>query len=256
MVEDAAQAHGAEYQGHRAGSLGAAGCFSFYPGKNLGAFGEAGAVVTRNAKLAERIRVLRDHGQVRKYQHAVLGWNCRMDGIQAAVLQVKLRDLERNNERRREHAAHYARGLAGIPHLVLPFAGPRRSHVHHIYAVRVPDRKPFMHHLESRGIGCGIHYPVPVHLQKAYAGLGLARGSFPVAERCARGIRFAADVSGTDLGQIDTVVKAVAEAMDAGMTASDGGPGCCLTNKPAPFPIPRDGCQSPRPSCRRPVQTR
>lgn len=215
LVEDAAQAHGAEDQGHRAGSLGAAGCFSFYPGKNLGAFGEAGAVVTRNAKLAGRIRVLRDHGQVRKYQHAGLGWNCRMDGIQAAVLQVKLRDLERNNERRREHAAHYARGLAGIPHLVLPFAGPRRSHVYHIYAVRVPDRKPFMHHLESRGIGCGIHYPVPVHLQKAYAGLGLGRGSFPVAERCAREFVSLPMYPELTMAQIDTVVKAVAEAMDA-----------------------------------------
>jgi dTDP-4-amino-4,6-dideoxygalactose transaminase len=184
VIEDAAQAHGARYHEHRAGSLGMAGCFSFYPGKNLGAFGEAGAVTTRDAALAERIRVLRDHGQTRKYQHSELGWNCRMDGIQAAVLQVKLRHLERCNARRREHAACYARALAGIPNFVLPVCGQHQTHVHHIYAIRTSKRESLMAHLESQGIGCGIHYPVPVHLQEAYADLGHRRGSFPVSERC------------------------------------------------------------------------
>jgi dTDP-4-amino-4,6-dideoxygalactose transaminase len=185
VLEDAAQAHGARYGGHRAGSLGTAGCFSFYPGKNLGAFGEAGAVATWDEGLADRLRVLRDHGQTRKYQHAALGWNCRMDGIQAAVLQVKLRHLEHHNERRQRNAAHYSRALAGIPHLVLPVCGPQRTHVHHVYAIRTPERNGFIRQLESRGIGWGIHYPIPVHLQPAYAGLGHRPGDFPVAERCA-----------------------------------------------------------------------
>jgi dTDP-4-amino-4,6-dideoxygalactose transaminase len=213
VIEDAAQAHGARYDGHPAGSLGNAGCFSFYPGKNLGAFGEAGAVVTRDAALADRIRVLLDHGQRRKYHHAALGWNCRMDGIQAAVLQVKLRHLEQNNERRRQHAEHYARVLAGVPRGVLPACGPGRTHVHHIFAIRVPDRIAFMRHLESRGIGCGIHYPVPVHLQEAYASLGHRRGSFPVAERCAAQFVSLPMYPELTADQIDAVAQAAAEAL-------------------------------------------
>ena len=213
VIEDAAQAHGARYAGHRAGSLGTAGCFSFYPGKNLGAFGEAGAVVTQDARLADRIRALRDHGQIRKYQHAEIGWNCRMDGIQAAVLQVKLPYLEKRNERRRRHAAHYARALKGIPGLVLPICEPSRTHVSHIYAVRVTDRKSFMHHLEARGIGCGIHYPVPVHLLQAYASLGHRLGAFPIAERCA--VEFVSLPMYPELtsDHIEAVVEAVAEAL-------------------------------------------
>ena len=209
VIEDAAQAHGARYDGYRAGSLGTAGCFSFYPGKNLGAFGEAGAVVTRDAAFADRIRVLRDHGQIRKYHHASLGWNCRMDGIQAAVLQVKLRRLERDNERRRKHAAYYARALAGIPHLVLPACSPGRTHVHHVYAIRVPERDAFMRHLEAKGIGCGIHYPVPVHLQEAYAGMAHRRGSFPIAERCAAEFVSLPMYPELTTEQIDAVVQAV-----------------------------------------------
>ena len=219
VVEDAAQAHGARYHGQPAGSLGTAGCFSFYPGKNLGAFGEAGAVVTGDAELAERVRVLRDHGQERKYDHAVLGWNCRMDGVQAAVLSVKLRQLEQHNERRRKHAAHYARALAGIPDLVLPFSDPSRTHVHHIYAIRVANRDAFMRHLESRGIGCGIHYPTPVHHQKAYADLGHRRGEFPVAERCAAEFVSLPMYPELTSGQIDLVVQAVEEALGAGVVA-------------------------------------
>ena len=217
VIEDAAQAHGARYEGYRAGSLGTAGCFSFYPGKNLGAFGEAGAVVTQDARLAERIRVFRDHGQVRKYQHAEIGWNCRMDGIQAAVLQVKLRYLEHRNERRRRHAAHYARALGGIPGLVLPMCEPWRTHVSHIYAIRVANRKSFMRHLELRGIGCGIHYPVPVHLQQAYAVLGHRRGAFPVAERCAAefvSLPMYPELTST---HIEAVAEAVAEALGVGV---------------------------------------
>ena len=213
VIEDAAQAHGARYDGHRAGSLGTVGCFSFYPGKNLGAFGEAGAVVTQDARLAERIRMFRDHGQVRKYHHAEIGWNCRMDGIQAAVLQVKLRYLDKRNQRRRRHAARYARALAGIPGLVLPICAPSRTHVSHIYAVRVAERKTFMYQMESQGIGCGIHYPVPVHLQEAYAGLGHRRGAFPAAERCAAEFVSLPMYPELTSAQVDAVVLAVKAAL-------------------------------------------
>ncbi len=219
VVEDAAQAHGARYGGHPAGSLGTAGCFSFYPGKNLGAFGEAGAVVTCDRALADRIRMLLDHGQARKYHHTQLGWNCRMDGIQAAVLQVKLRHLEHHNEMRRRHAAHYARALAGIPHLVLPTCAQGRTHARHIYAIRIPDRGPFMHHLESLGIGCGIHYPVPVHLQEAYAALGHRPGSFPVAERCAAEFVSLPMFPELTSEQIDAVAHAVEMTLSASVAA-------------------------------------
>lgn len=183
VIEDAAQAHGAEYKGRKAGSLGDAACFSFYPGKNLGAFGEAGAVVTDNAELQEKIRVLRDHGQVRKYHHAMVGWNCRMDGIQAAVLRVKLRHLTRGNERRRAHAARYNAAFREAAGITPPLEADYARHVYHIYAVRVPERDQVMHALEGEGIDCGIHYPVPVHLQEAYECLGYQRNSFEVSER-------------------------------------------------------------------------
>jgi dTDP-4-amino-4,6-dideoxygalactose transaminase len=142
-----------------------------------------------------------------------------MDGIQAAVLQVKLRQLEHNNERRRQHAMHYARALAGIPHRVLPTCGLGRTHVHHIYAIRVPDRPAFMRYLESRGIGCGIHYPVPVHLQEAYASLGHRRGSFPVAESCAAQFVSLPMYPELTSDQIEAVAQAVEEALSASVAA-------------------------------------
>ncbi len=185
VIEDACQAHGATYRGRRAGSLGRAGCFSFYPGKNLGAFGEAGAIVTNDDALADMVRGLRDHGQTRKYHHRWIGWNSRMDGLQAAVLQVKLKYLDQNNAARRAHARRYTDLLAGHPGVVTPTEAPDRTHVFHIYAVRVADRDSKLAKLGQRGIGCGIHYPVPIHLQEAYRGLNLGRGSFPVAEQCA-----------------------------------------------------------------------
>ena len=185
VIEDACQAHGAEYKGQRAGSLGDAGCFSFYPGKNLGAFGEAGAVVTNNPVLDEKIRVLRDHGQICKYHHSLVGWNCRMDAIQAAVLRVKLRYLERANQARRGHAAYYNEALRGVEALAMPFQADYSRHVYHIYAVRVPQRDRFIRALGEREIGCAIHYPVAIHRQEAYHSLGYPEGSFPVAERCA-----------------------------------------------------------------------
>lgn len=186
VIEDACQAHGAEYKGRMAGSIGDAGCFSFYPGKNLGAYGEAGAVTTNNAAIAERIRMLRDHGQEKKYFHRLLGWNDRMDGIQAAVLSVKLRHLPEWNKARREHAALYERMLGGSPAVTTPFEAPYGRHVYHVYAIRTEQRDALMEHLAKRDIHCGIHYPVPIHLQDAYRSLGLREGSFPVAEQCAR----------------------------------------------------------------------
>lgn len=185
VIEDASQAHGAEYGGRRAGSMGVLGCFSFYPGKNLGAFGEAGAVVTNDAALAENMRVLREHGQTRKYVHAKIGWNARMDGLQGAVLGVKLRRLDAANEARRAHARRYAERLADVPGLRLPVERAGSKHVFHVYAAHVPRRDAVRAELEARGVSCGIHYPIPIHLQEAYAPLGLPRGSFPVAERSA-----------------------------------------------------------------------
>src|SRR5438874_2538216 len=140
VIEDACQAHGAKYKGRRAGTLGDVGCFSFYPGKNLGAFGEAGAIITENAELQEKIRVLRDHGQIRKYRHTMVGWNCRMDGIQAAVLRVKLRHLDRGNSLRRDHARQYDQAFAGIEEVVTPIVASYARPVYHIYAIRVQER--------------------------------------------------------------------------------------------------------------------
>jgi dTDP-4-amino-4,6-dideoxygalactose transaminase len=188
VVEDAAQAHGATCHGRLAGSMGVAGCFSFYPGKNLGAWGEAGAVVTDDANLAEVVRKLRDHGQPRKYMHDVVGWNSRMDGMQGAVLSVKLARLNNGNRARGAVADRYAESLAEHPDIGVPVNADDAGHVYHLYVVRVRDRDRVQRSLTSRGVGCGIHYPVPVHLQPAYRHLGYGEGSFPVSERSAREI--------------------------------------------------------------------
>jgi dTDP-4-amino-4,6-dideoxygalactose transaminase len=217
VIEDACQAHGAEYKGRKAGTLGDAGCFSFYPGKNLGAFGEAGAVVTNDAELQEKIRILRDHGQVRKYHHTMVGWNCRMDGIQAAVLRVKLRYLERGNQLRRTHAAHYDRALAGIEEIVTPARAASVRHVYHVYAIRVQERDEVMQILAERGVGCGVHYPVPIHLQEAYRGLGYERGAFPIAERCANEFVSLPMFPELTSAQVEVVIQTVKEAVAAGV---------------------------------------
>ena len=187
VIEDACQAHGATYKGRKAGSLGIAGCFSFYPGKNLGAFGEAGAVTTNDTALAKRIQMFRDHGQAKKYYHAVIGWNARMDGIQGAVLRVKLKYLARNNERRFGHAKRYDQAFAGT-NMISTERAAYGSPVYHLYVVRVRQREAFIKNLAARGIGTAIHYPVPIHLQEAYASLGLKPGAFPVSEAAAEEI--------------------------------------------------------------------
>jgi dTDP-4-amino-4,6-dideoxygalactose transaminase len=186
VVEDACQAHGASNKGRKAGSMGVAGCFSFYPGKNLGAFGEAGAITTDDPDLRGKVQVLRDHGQAAKYLHSTIGWNARMDGIQAAVLSVKLRRLAAANEARRVHARLYNELLADEPRVIRPTVGADNTHVYHIYAVRIQDRDGVLQRMAARGVNCAIHYPVPIHLQKAYGFLGLGPGSFPVAEQCAK----------------------------------------------------------------------
>ena len=186
VIEDACQAHGAEYKSRRAGTIGDVGCFSFYPGKNLGAYGEAGAIVTNNSELAEKLRMFRDHGQAKKYCHSVVGWNGRMDGIQAAVLSVKLKYLAAWNEARRRNAQLYNELLANTDGLIIPTEADYARHIYHIYAIRAENRDALMGALAQKDIACGIHYPLPIHLQQAYRFLGYSKSSFPVAERCAQ----------------------------------------------------------------------
>ena len=184
VIEDAAQSHGAQYKGRRAGSMGEVGCFSFYPGKNLGAFGEAGAAVTDNPDLARQMRLLRDWGQESKYNHVVHGYNYRMDGIQGAVLNVKMNYIEAWTDARRVIASHYDRLLASSRHG--RSAPPSHCrHVYHVYAVELAHRDRVQKALQAAGVGTGIHYPVPVHLQKAYANLGYGPGDLPITEALA-----------------------------------------------------------------------
>lgn len=182
VIEDACQAHGALYKDQRSGSLGSAGCFSFYFTKNLGAYGEGGAVTTNDDAIAERVRLYRNHGHTSKYEHVVVGYNGRLDEIQAAVLRVRLRYLHEYNVKRRELAAAYGRLLANTP-LQLPAEAADRKHVYHLYVVRTPERDRLLEHLNAQGIGTGIHYKNPVHLQKAMAGYGYKRGEFPLVEK-------------------------------------------------------------------------
>jgi dTDP-4-amino-4,6-dideoxygalactose transaminase len=191
VIEDACQAHGAEYfskeknRWMKAGSMGRAAAFSFYPGKNLGACGEAGAVTTNDATVAERIRILRDHGQIKKYHHEIEGYNGRLDAIQAGLLHAKLAYLAEWNAQRRERAAEYNRLLAGNADLILPYEPAWSQAVYHLYVVRTERRDALMTHLKKAGIGTGIHYPIPLHLQKAYASMNYSPRDFPVAGRVA-----------------------------------------------------------------------
>jgi dTDP-4-amino-4,6-dideoxygalactose transaminase len=192
VIEDACQAHGAEYfskkliRWMKAGSMGRAAAFSFYPGKNLGACGEAGAVTTNDGALAAKIRMLRDHGQAKKYYHDVEGYNGRLDALQAGILHVKLAHLAKWNEQRRERATEYKRLLASADGGIVPPYEPSWSRaVYHLYVVRTEDREGMAGHLKTAGIGTGIHYPIPLHLQKAYSSHGYKAGDFPVAEKAA-----------------------------------------------------------------------
>lgn len=210
VIEDAAQAHGAHYKGRRAGSLGDLACFSFYPGKNLGAYGEGGMVLTDNPDFARTIRMLRDWGQERKYHHVLKGYNYRMEGIQGAVLRVKLRHLEAWTEARRAHAARYHELLASS--VVVPQEMPYARHVYHVYAIRARHRDNLHQELNARGIQTGIHYPVPVHLLEAYRDLGYVRGEFPCSEQVAGEVLSLPLFPELTDSQIETVSAAVRES--------------------------------------------
>jgi dTDP-4-amino-4,6-dideoxygalactose transaminase len=184
VIEDACQAHGARWMNRRVGGLGFAGAFSFYPGKNLGAYGEGGALTTNDDGVAERVRILRDHGQSRRYHHDVTGYNYRMDGFQGAVLRVKLRYLDKWNARRREIAQRYRESLA-TARVILPEDSPDSESVYHLFVACVENRDAAREAMEARGVQTAIHYPVPIHLQKAYEWLGHTRGSFPHTELAA-----------------------------------------------------------------------
>ncbi|GAB4376752.1 MAG: DegT/DnrJ/EryC1/StrS family aminotransferase [Calditrichia bacterium] len=183
VIEDAAQAHGAFYKDRRVGSIGHAAAFSFYPGKNLGAYGEAGAVTTNSDEAARFVRMYRDHGSAEKYLHEFEGYNMRMEGFQAAVLKVKLKYLEEWNEARRKNARLYQQLLRNVEEVILPIEAEYGRHVYHLYVIRVKDRQGLQQFLAEKGIATGYHYLLPLHLQKAYAHLGYKKGDFPVTEK-------------------------------------------------------------------------
>ncbi len=188
VIEDAAQAHGTLYKGRPCGSIGRIGCFSFYPGKNLGAYGDGGMVVTNDCHLAERLRRLRNYGQKVKYEHVEKGLNSRLDTIQAAILNVKLNYLPQWNRLRATHAEAYRQGLDGVGDLRFQQQAPYSMHIYHLFIIETECRDDLLNHLNQNGVQAGIHYPVPIHLQEAYQDLGYASGEFPHSERLARRI--------------------------------------------------------------------
>jgi len=212
ILEDAAQAHGALYHGRPVGGLGHAAAFSFYPGKNLGACGEAGAVTTSDPDLAHRVRVLRDHGQPEKYIHSVEGWNARLDALQAAALRIKLRHLGDWTRARRAAAEDYGQCLEGSG-VQIPSELSGRKHVYHLYVVRHPERNRLRQALDAEGIASGLHYPIPLHLQEAYARLGHRRGDFPRAELWASEGFSLPMFPGLSRGQIEHIAEAVKVAL-------------------------------------------
>lgn len=213
IIEDACQAHGAEFKGHRAGSLGDAAAFSFYFSKNLGAYGEGGFITTSDDEIARQARMIRDHGSERKYNHDLIGMNARLDEVQAVVLRAKLMFLSEWNEARREHAAQYNELLKGTP-VVTPIECPDARHIYHLYVVRAPDRDALQTHLKNQGIFTGIHYPVPIHMQKATAYLGYTEGDFPHTERAVNEILslpMFPELTGEEIERVATAVKSFYE---------------------------------------------
>jgi dTDP-4-amino-4,6-dideoxygalactose transaminase len=214
VVEDACQAHGSEYKGRKAGTLGDAGCFSFYPSKNLGAYGDGGMVVTNNDDVSETVWLLRNYGQRKRYYHAIKGFNSRLDELQAAILGVKLPMLDDWNESRRRRASLYSELLADSE-VLTPTEAPYGKHVYHLYVVRSRCRDALREHLASQGIQTLIHYPVPVHLQEAYSDLGLSRGAFPVAEACAEQILSLPIYPELGLHEVERVAEAIKSFSEA-----------------------------------------
>lgn len=208
LIEDAAQSHGAEYKGRRAGSMGFAGCFSFYPGKNLGAYGEGGAVTTNDPEVDKKVRMLRDWGCEKRYHHDLAGFNYRMEGFQGAILRVKLRNLEKWTEGRRTLARVYDEKFLGTK-LEIPRTPEGLRHVYHVYPILVENRDKLQEHLTAKGVQTNIHYPIPVHLQKAYSNLGYKAGDFPKAESACRRLLSLPLYTEMTLAQVDEVVDAV-----------------------------------------------
>ena len=208
VIEDAAQAHGARWRGRRAGSIGDAACFSFYPGKNLGAFGDGGAVVSQDEELIERIRMLANHGRLEKYTHKMEGVNSRLDGLQAAILRVKLRHLDEWNQSRRRHADFYFETLSGSE-LRMPVVDENAQPVWHLFVVRVSDREAFQQKLKAEGIATGVHYPVPLHLQPACQYLGIPPGSLPVTEEVSGEVVSLPMYPELTSAQLETIVNAI-----------------------------------------------
>jgi dTDP-4-amino-4,6-dideoxygalactose transaminase len=221
VIEDAAQAHGARYRGVRVGSLGDAAAFSFYPGKNLGAYGDGGMVVTNDSATAEKVRRLGNYGQRAKYEHTSVGTNSRLDTIQAAILRVKLRQLDAWNDARREHAAAYGKLLHGAECRV-PITAGNRTHIFHLYMVEVDDRADVQKYLSEKGISTGIHYPIPIHMQEACAGLGYRRGAFPATERAAGRILSLPMYAELTAEQQEYVAASLKQAVGRGASASAG----------------------------------
>jgi dTDP-4-amino-4,6-dideoxygalactose transaminase len=211
VLEDASQAHGARYHGRRVGTFGELAAFSLYPGKNLGAAGDAGVVVTNNDQLAQRLRVLRNYGSERKYYHEELGENSRLDTLQAAFLKTKIPHLDAWNQQRRAAARRYTDLLAGVGDLILPRTMAYGEHVFHLYVIQTARRDALLQHLQQRDVGCIIHYPVPIHLQKAYAHAGWKPGDFPVAEKYARQTLSLPMFPGITVEQQDYVAKCIRE---------------------------------------------
>lgn len=188
IIEDCAQAHGAEYEGKKVATIGDIGCFSFFPGKNLGAYGDGGAAVTNNEEVFKKVKMLRNHGRLKKYEHEFEGTNSRLDTLQAAILRVKLKHLEQWTERRIEKAKVYDELLKEVDEVIIPKVLPEAKHVYHLYVIRVKNRDKVQQRLKEKGIATGIHYPIPLHLQPAYKYLGYKEGDFPVTERLTREI--------------------------------------------------------------------
>jgi dTDP-4-amino-4,6-dideoxygalactose transaminase len=185
VIEDACQSHGARYKGNPVGALGDAGCFSFYPGKNLGAYGDGGIIVTNSREVSERLKLLRNYGQPEKYQHTIMGYNRRLDSLQAAVLRAKLRHLDQWNASRQRAAKRYDELLKDVASIRTPYAAEESSHVYHLYVIQHPERDRLLSYLRDQGVQAGLHYPTPVHLQPCYENLGMPVGSLPTTEEIA-----------------------------------------------------------------------
>lgn len=215
VVEDACQAHGASYKGRIAGSMGHAAAFSFYPGKNLGACGEAGAVTSNDLEIIRKVKMLRDHGQSQKYYHDMEGYNARMDALQAIVLRAKLKRLTAWNDARRQWAQYYNERLAGSPKITIPSVASDNVHVYHLYVILVENRDALQAELAKHGIGTGLHYPLPLHLQKAYKHLGYKEGDLPVTERVARTLLSLPMFPHLSREQVDYVCDRILEVVEA-----------------------------------------